>query len=82
MSEVVNEQVTEQVNSESGCENKTPVSDVSAQVECVFYRKDTVDAIVTLLNNISVKGTENVAALAKVHEIIVKSGTVLPVTVQ
>ena len=81
MNEVNNEQVVEQVAEECVCEDK-PVSDVAAQVKCIFYRKETVDTIVAMLNNISVKGTENVVALAKVHEIIVNSGTVLPVTIQ
>ena len=82
MSEVINDQVVEQASEECACDENKPVSEVAAQVECVFYRKETVDTIVALLNNISVKGTENVSALAKVNEIIVNNGTILPITVQ
>lgn len=82
MSEVINDQVVEQTSEECVHDENKPVSGVATQIECVFYRKETVDTIIALLNNISVKGTENVSALAKVNEIIVNSGTVLPVTVQ
>ena len=83
MSEVVNPQVeNEEVVAEANVQEEKVTKEVPSVVDCVLFNKASIDAAIEILDNISIKGTDNIMAIANLSNILKTQGTPVPVTVQ